>query len=89
MRSLIPLLLLTVTAHAQFVLQKNPSSASLRGVANVDGRVAWASGISGTVLRTLDGGETWQPCTVPAGAEKLDFRAVQAFDDQTAMVMSV
>lgn len=88
MRSLIPLLLLTVTAPAQFVLQKNPSSASLRGVANVDSRVAWASGTSGTVLRTLDGGGTWQKCAVPEGAEKLDFRAVQAFDGQTAIVMS-
>jgi len=30
----------------------------------------------------------WQSCTVPPGAEKLDFRGVQAFDANTAIVMS-
>lgn len=89
MRSLVALSLLAVTAHAQFTLQKSNTTASLRGVENVDGRIAWASGTSGTVLRTMDGGSTWHACTVPQGAEKLDFRAVQAFDAQTALVMSV
>ena len=89
MRSLLALSLLAATAHAQFTLQKSNTTASLRGVESVDGRVAWASGTAGTVLKTVDGGTTWQPCTVPQGAEKLDFRAVQAFDAQTALVMSV
>jgi hypothetical protein len=89
MRRLFALSLLAATAHAQFTLQKSNTTASLRGVENVDGRVAWASGTAGTVLRTLDGGTNWQTCAVPQGAEKLDFRAVQAFDAQTALVMSV
>ena len=89
MRSLFALLLLAATAHAQFTLQKSNTTASLRGVESVDGRIAWASGTSGTVLKTQDGGTTWQPCTIPTGAEKLDFRAIQAFDAQTALVMSV
>lgn len=89
MRFLLALSLLAATAHAQFTLQKSNTTASLRGVESVDGRVAWASGTTGTVLRTVDGGANWQPCAVPQGAEKLDFRAVQAFDAQTALVMSV
>ncbi|HEY9139156.1 MAG TPA: YCF48-related protein, partial [Terriglobus sp.] len=89
MRPLLVLSLLAATAHAQFTLQKSNTTASLRGVESVDGQVAWASGTSGTVLRTVDGGANWQTCVVPTGAEKLDFRAVQAFDTQTALVMSV
>jgi photosystem II stability/assembly factor-like uncharacterized protein len=30
----------------------------------------------------------WQPCTIPPGAEHLDFRGIQAFDANTAIVMS-
>ena len=50
--------------------------------------MAWASGTNGTVLRTEDGGYVWQSCTVPPGAEHLDFRGIQAFDANTAIVMS-
>ena len=50
--------------------------------------IAWASGTNGTVVRTLDGGQSWHACTVPAGAEKLDFRSVWAWDADHAMVMS-
>ncbi|WP_353071858.1 WD40/YVTN/BNR-like repeat-containing protein [Tunturiibacter gelidoferens] len=40
------------------------------------------------MLRTEDGGYLWQTCAIPPGAEKLDFRGVQAFDENTAIVMS-
>ena len=60
----------------------------MRGIDNVGRGVAWASGTNGTVLRTEDGGYLWQRCTVPVGAEKLDFRGIQAFDANTAIVMS-
>ena len=39
-------------------------------------------------MRTEDGGYLWQPCTVPKGAEKLDFRGVQGFDANTAVIMA-
>ena len=64
------------------------TTADLRGIDNVGGGVAWASGTNGTVLRTEDGGYLWQPCAVPPGAEHLDFRGIQAFDANTAIVMS-
>jgi hypothetical protein len=76
------------TAAGQFLLQNSHTNAGLRGVHSVDERVAWASGTEGTVLRTLDGGEHWQHCSVPPGAEELDLRAIQAFDRKTAIVMS-
>jgi hypothetical protein len=48
----------------------------------------WASGTQGTILRTTDDGTTWQTCTTPPEAEKLDFCGIQAFDANTAIVMS-
>jgi photosystem II stability/assembly factor-like uncharacterized protein len=64
------------------------TTARLRGVSAVDDRVAWASGANGTVIRTADGGLTWQRLTVP-GAEKLDFRDVDAVSAQEAFVLSI
>ncbi len=75
-------------APAQWVIQNSNTAADLRGIHSVDGKVAWASGTNGTVLRTVDGGANWQVCAIPPGAEKLDFRGVQAFDDKTAIMMS-
>jgi hypothetical protein len=74
--------------RAQWDLDDSHSTADLRGIDNVGGGVAWASGTNGTVLRTEDGGYLWQMCAVPPGAEHLDFRGIQAFDANTAIVMS-
>ena len=69
-------------------MQSSGTSASFRGIHAVGGGVAWASGINGTVLRTEDSGYMWQSCAMPPGAEKLDFRAIWAWDADTAVVMS-
>jgi photosystem II stability/assembly factor-like uncharacterized protein len=82
------LLAATLTAHAQWDIEESHTTASLRGIHNVGGGVAWASGTHGTVRRTEDGGYLWQTCTIPPGAENLDFRGIQAFDENTAIVMS-
>jgi photosystem II stability/assembly factor-like uncharacterized protein len=91
MRPTIFLLAITLAAtqaHAQFDMETSHTTASLRGIHSVGGGVAWASGTDGTVLRTEDGGYVWQLCAIPPGAEKLDFRGIQAFDENTAIVMS-
>ena len=80
--------LFVVPAQAQWDIEDSHTTASLRGIHNVGGGVAWASGTNGTVLRTEDGGYLWQGCAIPPGAEKLDFRGIQAFDENTAIVMS-
>jgi hypothetical protein len=87
-KTLLLLALAVIKAHAQFEIEGSNTTASLRGIHNVGGGVAWASGTNGTVLRTEDGGYLWQTCTTPPGAEKLDFRGIQAFDENTAIVMS-
>lgn len=75
-------------AQAQWTLETSNTTADLRGIDSVGGGVAWASGTNGTVLRTEDGGFEWQTCAMPPGAEHLDFRGIQAFDSNTAIVMS-
>jgi hypothetical protein len=81
-------LALTTTAHAQWSLQDSHTTADLRGIDNVGNGIAWASGTNGTILRTEDAGAKWQVCTIPPGAEHLDFRGIQAFDSKTAIAMS-
>src|SRR5580698_1486912 len=76
------------SAHAQWQIEDSTTTADLRGIDNVGGGVAWASGTNGTVVRTEDGGYVWQICAIPVGAEHLDFRGIQAFDANTAIVMS-
>jgi hypothetical protein len=85
---LLAALTIALPAAAQFALQTSNTTADLRGIHNVGSGVAWASGTNGTVLRTEDGGYVWQSCSIPPGAEKLDFRGIQAFDANTAIVMS-
>jgi len=81
-------LLLVSSSRAQWVHQVSGTESRLRGISAVSDRVCWATGARGTVLRTTDGGATWQKKTVP-GAGDLDFRDVHAFDDRTAYILSI
>jgi hypothetical protein len=85
---LLAVLLLSTSMHAQWQIQDAHTTSDLRAVDYVGDGIAWASGANGTVLRTEDAGIVWQTCTIPPGAEQLDFRGVQAFDKNTAIVMS-
>jgi photosystem II stability/assembly factor-like uncharacterized protein len=77
-----------LAAPPQWTLQPAPSSERLRGVSAVDEHVAWASGNKATVLRTLDGGRSWQARFGPT-TEALDFRDVEAIDANVAYVLSI
>jgi photosystem II stability/assembly factor-like uncharacterized protein len=59
-----------------------------RGVSAVSNAVVWASGTKGTVVRTADGGHSWQTLPIP-GAEALDFRDIDAIDPRTAYALSI
>ena len=78
----------TIAAAGQWIKYPVETTASFRGLAVVDPRVIWASGTGGTVIRTTDGGSSWQVIKVP-GAEKLDFRDIEAFDSTTAYILSI
>jgi hypothetical protein len=86
--ALLSVIIACGSAQAQWQIQNSHTTASLRGIHALGNGIAWASGTAGTVLRTTDDGTTWQTCTTPPEAEKLDFRGIQAFDANTAIVMS-
>jgi photosystem II stability/assembly factor-like uncharacterized protein len=72
---------------AQWQTQTINTTADFRGLCVVSADVAWVSGTKGTYARTNDGGKNWFVGTVP-GAEKLDFRDVEAFGESTAYLLS-
>jgi photosystem II stability/assembly factor-like uncharacterized protein len=72
---------------AQWQAQTVTAKSDFRGLCVVSPNVAWVSGTGGTYARTTDGGKTWSAATVP-GAEKLDFRDVEAFGEATAYLLS-
>ena len=78
----------TFTAGAQWQPQAVNTKAGLRGLSVVSEKIIWASGTGGTFLKTIDGGATWKVGTVP-DAQKLDFRDVEAFDANTAYLLSI
>ena len=83
------LLLHSFVAKAQTVkVLTSGNKSSLRGLSVVDDNVIWASGSNGTIVKSVDGGETWQWLTVN-GFEKTDFRDVEAFDSSTAVIMGI
>ena len=64
------------------------TKTSLRGLSVVSDNVVWASGSNGTVAKSIDGGNTWKWLTVK-GFEKNDFRDIEAFDENIAIIMAV
>ena len=87
MRLLFVVLSLAVLAAPRWTMQTSNVAVRLRGVSAVSERVAWASGASATVMRTVDGGTNWQKLMVTD--ETLDFRDVDAVDAQTAYLLSI
>ena len=61
---------------------------SLRGLSVVNDNIIWASGSSGKVARSVDGGKNFEWLTVK-GYEQRDFRDIEAFDATTAVIMAV
>lgn len=70
------------------VPQQSGTTALLQAVSAPSDNVAWVSGHRATVLRTIDGGATWQRLTVAAGDTTLEFRDVHALDGKTAWVLA-
>jgi len=91
MRVVVTWVLLAVAAtYTWWNVLPTSVDANLRGIAVVVHRsntVVWASGSQGTIVRSSDGGQTWNLVPIE-GAEKLDFRALQTFDGKTVFVMS-
>ena len=83
------LFLMVQLLHAQPRLENVSSgtAASLRGLCAVSDEVCWSSGSHGTVIRTIDGGNSWTECS-PPGYSSLQFRDIHAFNKDTALILS-
>ncbi|MFN8243261.1 MAG: oxidoreductase [Ferruginibacter sp.] len=76
-------------AGAQMIkLLHQGSKQSLRGLSVVNDKTIWVSGTNGTVGKSTDGGDTWTWMTVK-GYEKTDFRDIEAFSKNTAIIMGI
>lgn len=67
--------------------QSSPVKTSIRGISVVDENVIWLSGAKGTVLKSIDGGTSWEQLMSP-DQDSLDFRDVEAFSKEIALVVS-
>lgn len=83
-------LLSVVAAGSWWTVHPTGVDGNLRGIELVvhrSGTIIWATGSKGTIVRSMDGGTTWEPVHI-AGGESLDFRGVRTFDGKTVYVMS-
>jgi photosystem II stability/assembly factor-like uncharacterized protein len=76
-----------------YAWQNTPTgtTAHFRGLSAVSASTAWVSGYTstnGVVMRTTNGGATWQDVS-PPGTAGLQFRDIEAFDADRAVVMSI
>src|SRR5947209_6959022 len=82
-------LLIAYNCNAQTVqVLTNGTKTSIRGLSVVNDNVLWASGSNGTVVRSTTSGKTFNWITVK-GYQLRDFRDIEAFDSNTAIIMAV
>jgi photosystem II stability/assembly factor-like uncharacterized protein len=91
----LSLLLVAPAAAARpgYAWQDTPTgtTAHFRGLSAVSASTAWVSGYTatnGVVMRTTNGGATWQDVS-PPGSAGLQFRDIEAFDADRAVAMSI
>ncbi|MFA7378877.1 MAG: YCF48-related protein [Bacteroidia bacterium] len=87
---LLGLTLVCQQVKSQFSIELVDSSqgqTSFRGLSVVTDKVVWVSGSKGTVGLSKDGGKSWKWMHIP-GFEKSDFRDIEAFDKNTAIIMA-
>ena len=89
MTRFLPLFIsLTFGQSISLVTLDSRVESSFRGLSVVNQKVVWVSGTGGTVLRTIDGGKNWENISVP-NMEKIDFRDVEGFNKNIAIVMGI
>lgn len=91
MKSLFTIVILCFSINAftqRIQILTNKEKISLRGLSVVNDDIIWASGSGGQVVRSVDGGKKFEWITV-ANYEKRDFRDIEAFDANTAVIMAI
>ncbi len=67
--------------------QQSGTQALLQAVSIVSERIVWVSGHEGTILRTTNGGATWEARSTPSG-DSLQFRDIHGFNGERAVAMT-
>lgn len=93
MKSLFSILIFLIFIQNAFsqsvkIISTDSAHSSLRGLSVVDDKVIWVCGSNGTVGKSIDAGKTWNWMRVK-DFEKTDFRDIEAFDKNTAVIMAV
>lgn len=86
--SLCFLVLFVRGQHPVIKLLDSSNQASIRGLSVVDDKIIWCSGNNGQVAKSTDGGKKFVWTTV-VGYKKRDFRDIEAFDKNNAIIMAV
>jgi hypothetical protein len=76
------------SAQTTITIVDSTHKTSLRGLSIVNNNIVWASGSNGSVAKSVDLGKTIKIIT-NAGYEKRDFRDIEAFDANVAIIMAV
>jgi photosystem II stability/assembly factor-like uncharacterized protein len=85
----LSLLLICTSVHAQQIKILNTgTNTSIRGLSAVNDKIIWVSGSNGMIGKSIDSGTTWKWIQVK-GFEKTDFRDIEAFDENIAVIMGV
>ncbi len=74
--------------NPSIIILDSGKNVSIRGLSVVNDKVFWCSGSNGAVAKSIDGGKTISWFTV-AGYEKRDFRDIEAFDENNAIIMGI
>jgi photosystem II stability/assembly factor-like uncharacterized protein len=78
-----------VQSSAQTIqLLDSGKTNSIRGLSVVNDNIVWVSGANGMVGRSIDGGASFKWMKVD-GFAKTDFRDIEAFDANTAIIMGI
>ncbi|KAF2661574.1 Oligoxyloglucan reducing end-specific cellobiohydrolase [Lophiostoma macrostomum CBS 122681] len=79
-------------ARPTWNLRPTNTTQQFRGLSVVSRDTVWVSGTNGTALRSHNGGETWanvSPTLAPENSTDFEFRDIQAWSAQEALVLSI
>lgn len=84
---ILSVILFTANGDPAWQLYKLDKEGSLRGIAAIDENRCWVGGSNSTLAKTTDGGKTWVYFNL-VEADDFEFRDIQAFGKDKAIVMS-
>lgn len=82
------LIQLQLSAQTPIKILTQKEGVSLRGLSIPSEKVIWASGSKGTVVKSLNGGESFEWLQVK-GYETRDFRAIHAWDEKEVLIIAI